>query len=100
MKRILAVVALALVLVMALSSCGGARYAMGTGGTGGTYYAFTNAAAPMLGAKTGYTCTVLPSGGSDHHGRNKPHITLGKGQGNLAVPESAWEKIFAKYQDL
>ena len=43
---------------------------------------------------------LLPSGGSDHHGRNKPHITLGKGQGNLAVPESAWEKIFAKYQDL
>ena len=44
--------------------------------------------------------SLLPSGGSDHHGRNKPHITLGKGQGNLAVPESAWEKIFAKYQDL
>ena len=36
MKKIIAIVALALVLVMALSSCG-ANYAMGTGGTGGTY---------------------------------------------------------------
>ena len=36
-KKILALIALTLVLVMALASCGGAtQLAMGTGGTGGT----------------------------------------------------------------
>lgn len=29
---------------------------------------------------------ILPSGGSDYHGDNKPHIKLGIGQGNLAIP--------------
>lgn len=29
---------------------------------------------------------LLPSGGSDFHGKNKPDIALGKGKGNLAVP--------------
>ena len=30
---------------------------------------------------------LLPSGGSDFHGANKPHIRLGVGQGALTVPE-------------
>lgn len=29
---------------------------------------------------------LLPSGGSDFHGANKPHIALGSGTGDLAVP--------------
>ena len=29
---------------------------------------------------------ILHSGGSDYHGGNKPHIQLGIGQGNLAIP--------------
>jgi hypothetical protein len=29
---------------------------------------------------------LLPSGGSDYHGGNKPHIQMGIGQGNLAIP--------------
>lgn len=29
---------------------------------------------------------LLPSGGSDYHGNNKPHIQLGVGQGQMAVP--------------
>jgi predicted metal-dependent phosphoesterase TrpH len=29
---------------------------------------------------------LLPSGGSDFHGENKPDISLGTGKGNLAVP--------------
>ena len=29
---------------------------------------------------------LLHSGGSDYHGDNKPHIQMGVGQGNLAVP--------------
>lgn len=30
---------------------------------------------------------LLPSGGSDFHGANKPHIQLGIGQGDLRIPE-------------
>ena len=30
--------------------------------------------------------TLLPTGGSDFHGKNKPEIQLGSGDGNLAVP--------------
>lgn len=30
---------------------------------------------------------LLHSGGSDYHGGNKPHIQMGIGQGNLAVPQ-------------
>ena len=30
---------------------------------------------------------ILASGGSDYHGNNKPHIQMGTGQGNLAVPQ-------------
>ena len=29
---------------------------------------------------------LLPSGGSDYHGENKPHIGLGSGRGNLEIP--------------
>lgn len=31
---------------------------------------------------------LLESGGSDFHGQTKPHISLGSGKGNLAVPTS------------
>ena len=31
---------------------------------------------------------LLPSGGSDFHGENKPDISLGSGRGDLAVPMS------------
>ena len=32
--------------------------------------------------------SLLPSGGSDFHGGNKPHIQIGVGEGNLQIPES------------
>ena len=32
--------------------------------------------------------SLLESGGSDFHGQTKPHIALGSGKGNLAVPAS------------
>lgn len=34
---------------------------------------------------------LLPSGGSDYHGENKPHIAMGSGMGNLAIP-AQWAK--------
>lgn len=38
---------------------------------------------------------LCESGGSDFHGANKPHILLGKGQGNLQIPYAFYEKLKA-----
>lgn len=38
---------------------------------------------------------LLPSGGSDFHGANKPAIDIGTGRGNLAVPYEYLEKLAA-----
>ena len=63
MKKIIAFVALALVLVMALSSCG-TKYAMGTGGTGGTYYAFGAVLGKQIEASTDFGCVAVSTDGS------------------------------------
>ena len=36
---------------------------------------------------------LLPSGGSDFHGGNKPNIDLGCGQGNLKIPYDIWQHL-------
>ena len=36
---------------------------------------------------------LLPSGGSDFHGENKPNIQLGQGKGNLALPYALWSAM-------
>ena len=64
-KRILSVVALALVLVMALASCGGTtKLTMGTGGTGGTYYAFGAVLGQYVEKNAGVSCVAVSTDGS------------------------------------
>lgn len=48
-----------------------------------TYDEETTAAAKRVADDFG----LLHSGGSDYHGDNKPHIQMGIGQGNVAVPQ-------------
>ena len=36
---------------------------------------------------------LLPSGGSDFHGKNKPLIHMGSGKGNLSIPYAFWEEL-------
>lgn len=36
---------------------------------------------------------LLPSGGSDFHGENKPLIRLGRGKGNLEISYKIWEAL-------
>lgn len=36
---------------------------------------------------------LLPSGGSDYHGRNKPGIQMGSGKGGLRIPMAFWEDL-------
>ena len=41
---------------------------------------------------------LLPSGGSDFHGKNKPNIRLGSGKSNLAIPYSFWTELKKRTQ--
>ncbi len=36
---------------------------------------------------------LVISGGTDYHGANKPHITIGKGKGNLEIPYSVLDGL-------
>ncbi len=88
MKKILSLVLAAALLctaMLAFAGCsqGGTTITIKTGGTGGTYYSFTNAAAPMLSTKTGYTCTVLPAGGSVDSLKS-----IGIGDCNMAIVQN------------
>lgn len=39
---------------------------------------------------------LLITGGSDFHGATKPHIDLGTGRGNLSIPESILDGLYAR----
>lgn len=43
---------------------------------------------------------LLPSGGSDYHGKNKPHIQMGVGQGNLTIPQGLMTALHKRVQFL
>ena len=38
---------------------------------------------------------LIESGGSDFHGANKPHISLGKGEGSLSIPYECYNNLRA-----
>ena len=38
------------------------------------------------------------SGGTDYHGANKPHITIGQGRGNLEIPYSVLDGLRERHQ--
>lgn len=63
-RKIIAVIALALVLVVALSSCGKAKMTMGTGGTGGTYYQFGAILGQYIETNAGVGCVAVSTDGS------------------------------------
>jgi len=66
--------------------------ARGLSGMETNYSAFTKAQterALSIAEQNG----LLKSGGSDYHGKNKPRISLGTGEGNLLVPFEYYEKL-------
>ncbi|MBR5827163.1 MAG: TAXI family TRAP transporter solute-binding subunit [Clostridia bacterium] len=72
MKKILAI-ALAAIMLFAFAACGGdktgtdapaTKMTMGTGGTGGTYYAYGNALGSQIKTSTGISVSVVPTDGS------------------------------------
>ncbi|MBR4016563.1 MAG: PHP domain-containing protein [Oscillospiraceae bacterium] len=40
------------------------------------------------------------SGGTDYHGANKPHITIGAGKGNLEIPYSVLDGLRQRHQEI
>ena len=53
-----------------------------------TRYPLYDEKTTALAAKIAEENSLLPSGGSDFHGENKPDLALGKGRGELFVPVS------------
>lgn len=43
---------------------------------------------------------LVISGGTDYHGANKPHITIGKGRGELEIPYSVLEGLRARHKEI
>lgn len=43
---------------------------------------------------------LVPTGGSDYHGANKPDLRLGSGRGDLAVPDEVLEELEARHAQL
>lgn len=41
---------------------------------------------------------LVPTGGSDFHGHNKPDIKLGRGFGNLRVPDECYERLRRRWE--
>jgi predicted metal-dependent phosphoesterase TrpH len=41
---------------------------------------------------------LVISGGTDYHGANKPHISIGKGRGDLQIPYSVLDGLRARHR--
>ncbi len=57
------------------------------------YYSEYSEETTALSIELAEKYSVVKSGGSDFHGDNKPHIKLGVGRGNLAVPFDAVQNL-------
>ena len=60
-----------------------------------TMYSTYDEETTEIARRTALRFGICESGGSDFHGANKPHIALGKGQGNLCIPYEFYEKLKA-----
>lgn len=43
---------------------------------------------------------LVISGGTDYHGANKPHISIGRGRGGLEIPYSVLEGLKARHREI
>lgn len=60
------------------------------------YYPLFSEEETTLAGRLAAEFGLLPSGGSDFHGANKPDIRLGTGRGDLQIPRSVLESLAAK----
>lgn len=67
---------------------------MGLGGIESHYGEYS----PEMRAKLVTVCDelgIVATGGSDYHGRYKPHLQIGIGRGDLRVPDAAFDELLA-----
>ena len=97
-KKILSVVALTLVLVLSLVSCGGTKLTMGTGGTGGTYYAFGSVLSQYVTNNAGVSCVAVSTDGSKANiqGIDSGDYQLGTVQSDVMAYAWAGTNTFAQ----
>lgn len=57
------------------------------------YYSKYDAATTALAMQIAREHGILPSGGSDYHGGNKPDIAIGTGRGDLRIPTGWLEQL-------
>lgn len=57
------------------------------------YYSKYDAATTALAMNIAQEHGILPSGGSDYHGDNKPDIAIGTGRGDLRIPTGWLEQL-------
>ncbi len=64
----------------------------GLGGIEAYYGEYT----PAMRSRIAEICEdlgIVATGGSDYHGKYKPHLSIGTGKGDLRVPDSAFERL-------
>ena len=60
------------------------------------YYPKFSADQSLLAGRIAQEFGLLPSGGSDFHGANKPDIAMGTGRDNLRIPLSVADRLYEK----
>lgn len=60
------------------------------------YYPLYDKTTTEMASRVAKAYGLLSSGGSDYHGKNKPDILLGKGKGNLDIPDAWLEALKTK----
>ncbi len=65
-----------------------------------TLYPMYTSEQTALAAALAKRFDLLPSGGSDYHGANRPGVSLGHGEGDLAVPMSFYQSLATQHQTL
>lgn len=68
--------------------------AIGLGGIESYYGEYT----PAMRTRLASICAdlgIVATGGSDYHGRYKPHLAVGTGKGDLRVPDAALDQLMA-----
>ena len=66
--------------------------ALGLGGIESYYAEYT----PVMRNHLARLCDdlgIVATGGSDYHGKYKPHLRVGTGKGDLSVPDNIWEQL-------
>lgn len=65
-----------------------------------TLHSSYDAAAIATATQIAEEMNLLPSGGSDFHGSNKPDIRLGVGKGNLHIPITVYQRLLQAHQSM